>query len=73
MRIDQLRPQIVHIVIADSRLEDELHEIAVRDAANKIRTVVIAAAPKPRPTCRSASRTSRKRSKPSRSIGGRAH
>jgi mono/diheme cytochrome c family protein len=43
--IDQLRPQIVHIVIAGTGREDWLRQVISRDVADKLHTVVIASHP----------------------------
>jgi putative copper resistance protein D len=43
--IDQLRAQIVHIVVAGLRSDDWLRQVADRDLADKLRTIVIASDP----------------------------
>jgi mono/diheme cytochrome c family protein/uncharacterized membrane protein len=43
--IDQFRSQIVHIVVAGSLSQEGLRPIADRDAAHKLRTIVVAARP----------------------------
>jgi len=43
--IAQLRPQIVHIVVAGPDAQDWLREVAARDAAAKLRTVVVESRP----------------------------
>jgi copper resistance protein D len=43
--VGELRPQILHLVLAGPGLEDWLHAVAERDRAAKLRTIVVASDP----------------------------